>query len=295
MDYFLQLMVSGLSLGAVYALTAIGYSMVYGVLELINFAHGTVFMVGAYLYYILSVFIPGLPWYLAFILAIALTGLIGIVYEKLTVRPLREAEMPKFAGLICLIGVSTVLQQIVFLFMGSTTKQYPLFYNSKVYYLGNITVNRTQLLILGTTVVVLLFLLFFVNRTKIGMGMRAVAQEANAAEMMGISVNGIISLTFFIGSALACLSGVLSCMNFRGVDISIGNSIAIKAFTATVLGGIGNLWGAAIGAFIISYAEVMTAGYITSNLRDFSAYAILIVILLIKPDGLFSKKVQKKV
>ena len=125
--------------------------------------------------------------------------------------------------------------------------------------------------------------------------MRAVAQEANAAEMMGISVNGIISLTFFIGSALACRSGVLSCMNFRGVDISIGNSIAIKAFTATVLGGIGNLWGAAIGAFIISYAEVMTAGYITSNLRDFSAYAILIVILLIKPDGLFSKKVQKKV
>ena len=295
MDYFLQLLISGLALGAVYALTAIGYSMVFGVLELINFAHGTVFMVGAYLYYIAVKFVPGMPWYTAFVLAICATGLIGVVYEKLTVKPIREAGLPKFAGLICLIGVSTVLQQIMFLIMGSATQQYPLFYTSKVFLLGNVRMNLTQVIILSVTTVVLILLTLFVNKTKTGLGIRAVAQDSAAAALMGIDVNQIISLTFFIGSGMAALSGIFSCLNFRGVDISVGATMAIKAFTATVLGGIGNLWGAAIGAFIISFAEVFTAGYITSNMRDLSAFIILILFLLFKPDGLFSKKVQKKV
>lgn len=295
MVYFMQLVVSGLALGAVYALTAIGYSMVYGVLELINFAHGTVFMVGAYIYFIVVTAFPQIPWFLSFIVAMVVTGCIGVLYERLTVKPLRDAGMPKFAGLICLIGVSTVLQQLMFLLMGSATRQYPLFFESKVFRLGKVNINITQIIIIVITAVVLCALTFFVNKTKMGMSMRAVAQEPGAAELMGMSVNSVVALTFFVGSALACLSGIMSCMNFRGIDISVGNTMAIKAFTATVLGGIGNLWGAAIGAFIISFAEVMTAGYITSNLRDFSAFAILIIILLIKPDGLFSKKVQKKV
>ena len=281
MVYFMQLVVSSLALGAVYALTAIGYSMVYGVLELINFAHGTVFMVGAYLYFMIVTAFPAIPWFFAFLIAMAATGLVGVVYERLTVKPLRDAGMPKFAGLICLIGVSTVLQQLMFLMMGSATRQYPLFFEGKVFRIGNVNVNVTQMIIIGITALVLAVLVFFVNR--------------NAAQLMGMSVNSVIAMTFFIGSALACLSGIMSCMNFRGIDISVGSTMAIKAFTATVLGGIGNLWGAAVGAFIISFAEVMTAGYITSNLRDFSAFAILIVILLIKPDGLFSRKVQKKV
>lgn len=295
MVYFMQLVVSSLALGAVYALTAIGYSMVYGVLEPINFAHGTVFMVGAYLYFMIVTAAPAIPWFLAFLLAMAATGLVGVIYERLTVKPLRDAGMPKFAGLICLIGVSTVLQQLMFLVMGSATRQYPLFFEGKVFRIGNVNVNVTQMIIIGITALVLAILVFFVNRTKMGMSMRAVAQDQNAAQLMGMSVNSVIAMTFFIGSALACLSGIMSCMNFRGIDISVGSTMAIKAFTATVLGGIGNLWGAAVGAFIISFAEVMTAGYITSNLRDFSAFAILIVILLIKPDGLFSRKVQKKV
>ena len=294
MTLFIQQIINGIALGSVYALTAIGYSMVYGVLELVNFAHGNVYMAGAFIYYILAVTL-GLPWWLAFIATIIITGLFGVFYDAATLRPLRKAGLPKFTGLISSIGVSTVIYNLFFLLMGSETRLYPTFFEGQQLQLGAISVNAMYLVIVAVSAVFLLFLTLFIQKTKVGMAMRAVAQNTEAAECMGISTNSIVSITFFIGSALAAISGILSCMSYRSIDISVGTAITIKAFAATVLGGVGNLPGAVIGAFIIAIAEVLTAGYISSNIRSISSFIILILVLLFRPNGLLGKSVQKKV
>lgn len=294
MTLFIQQIINGIALGSVYALTAIGYSMVYGVLELVNFAHGNVYMAGAFIYYILAVML-GLPWWLAFIATIIITGLFGVFYDAATLRPLRKAGLPKFTGLISSIGVSTVIYNLFFLLMGSETRLYPTFFEGQQLQLGAISVNAMYLVIVAVSAVFLLFLTLFIQKTKVGMAMRAVAQNTEAAECMGISTNSIVSITFFIGSALAAISGILSCMSYRSIDISVGTAITIKAFAATVLGGVGNLPGAVIGAFIIAIAEVLTAGYISSNIRSISSFIILILVLLFRPNGLLGKSVQKKV
>lgn len=294
MTLFIQQIINGIALGSVYALTAIGYSMVYGVLELVNFAHGNVYMAGAFIYYILAVTL-GLPWWLAFIATIMITGLFGVFYDAATLRPLRKAGLPKFTGLISSIGVSTVIYNLFFLLMGSETRLYPTFFEGQQLQLGAISVNAMYLVIVAVSAVFLLFLTLFIQKTKVGMAMRAVAQNTEAAECMGISTNSIVSITFFIGSALAAISGILSCMSYRSIDISVGTAITIKAFAATVLGGVGNLPGAVIGAFIIAIAEVLTAGYISSNIRSISSFIILILVLLFRPNGLLGKSVQKKV
>lgn len=294
MTLFIQQIINGIALGSVYALTAIGYSMVYGVLELVNFAHGNVYMAGAFIYYILAVML-GLPWWLAFIATIIITGLFGVFYDAATLRPLRKAGLPKFTGLISSIGVSTVIYNLFFLLMGSETRLYPTFFEGQQLQLGAISVNAMYLVIVAVSAVFLLFLTLFIQKTKVGMAMRAVAQNTEAAECMGISTSSIVSITFFIGSALAAISGILSCMSYRSIDISVGTAITIKAFAATVLGGVGNLPGAVIGAFIIAIAEVLTAGYISSNIRSISSFIILILVLLFRPNGLLGKSVQKKV
>lgn len=294
MTLFIQQIINGIALGSVYALTAIGYSMVYGVLELVNFAHGNVYMAGAFIYYLFAVSL-GLPWWLSFLLTILVTGLFGVFYDAATLRPLRRAGLPKFTGLISSIGVSTVIYNLFFLFLGSETRMYPTFFEGQQLKLGSISVNYIYIVIVAVSVVTLLLLTLFINKTRVGMAMRAVAQSTEAAECMGISTNMIVSVTFFIGSALAAISGILSCMSYRSIDISIGTAITIKAFAATVLGGVGNLPGAVVGAFVISIAEVLTAGYISSNIRSISSFVILILVLLFRPNGLMGKSVQKKV
>ena len=240
MTYFVQLLVNAVALGSIYALTAIGYSMVYGILELINFAHGSVYMFGAFLFYIFNQMLQ-LPWYTAMLLAIVCAGVLGVIYEKLTVLPIRRAGLPKFAGLICLTGVSYIITNGMFLAMGSESRLYPTFFAGETFSVGAITISYIQILSTGIGVLILVLLLLLINKTKIGLGMRTIAQNSEAAYLMGISVNDVISFTFFLGSALAAVSGIFACMTFRSVDISIGNSMAIKAFAATVLGGIGNL------------------------------------------------------
>ena len=294
MELFIQQLINGIALGSIYALTAIGYSMVYGVLELVNFAHGSVYMIGAFLYYMLVV-LGGLPWYLGFPIAVIGSGMLGVAYDSIALRPLRRAGMPKFTALISTIGISIVLQNVIFLIMGSETRLFPTFFEGKHLKLGGANILYIQILIVSVSVVCLLLLTFFIKKTKSGMAMRAIAQNSEAAGCMGIASDRIVSITFFLGSSLAALSGILSCMSFRGVDMSVGTTISIKAFAATVLGGVGNLPGAVLGSFIIAVAEILTAGYISSNIRDIAAFIILILILLFKPTGLLGKPMQKKV
>jgi len=240
MNSFLAYTINGLVLGSTYALTAIGYSMVYGILELVNFTHSTVYMVGAYLFYILVAEFS-FPLILAFITSTVLTGVIGIIYEKITLQPLRARNQPKFAMLICTIGTSIVLQNIFFLTQGSETKQFPTMFEGKSIEIFGFNVTIVQIMIVIVTAVLLLVLMLFINKTKIGMAMRSCSQDTMATELMGISVDKIVSFTFFIGSALAAVSGILGCMSYRSIDISVGAAIGTKTFTATVLGGIGSL------------------------------------------------------
>ncbi len=294
MSNFLAYTINGLVLGSTYALTAIGYSMVYGILELVNFTHSTIYMVGAYLFYIFSI-LTGLPLWLAFICTIVLTGLVGIAYERITIRPLRIRKQPKFAMLICTIGTSIVLQNIFFLTMGSETRQYPTLFEGMYIQLLGFNVTVIQIVIIAATAVLLSIFLLFINKTKLGMAMRSCSQDTEATELMGISVDGVISLTFFIGSALAAVAGIMGCMSYRSVDISIGNAIGTKTFASTVLGGIGVLYGGVVGGLLIGLTEVYTAAYIGSNFRNIPAFVILILVLFLKPNGLFGLKQIKKV
>ncbi len=294
MEFLSQQLVSVVALGSVYALTAIGYSMVFGVLELINFSHASVFMVGAFLFYILTNLV-GLPGWIAFILAVCLTGLLGILIEKLTLRPLRLNNQPKFASLISTIGTSIVLQNIMFLSMGSETLPYQTLYPGEYVTFSGVNISYMQIVIVVVSAVLLILLSVFIRKTKWGMAMRATAQNYDATELMGISVDGVVSMTFFIGSAIAAVSGIFVCMNYQSVDIGIGTSFGLKTFAATVLGGIGNLGGAVLGSIIIAAAEVFTAAYISTSLRDLSAFLALVIVLLVRPNGLLGKPLQKKV
>lgn len=294
MSSFLAYTVNGLVLGSTYALTAIGYSMVYGILELVNFTHSTIYMVGAYLSYIL-VSIAKLPLWLGFLLSVVLTGLIGVSYEWLTLRPLRERKQPKFAMLICTIGTSIVLQNTFFLLMGSETRQFPTIFEGKSIEIMGFNITMAQVFIIISTVVLLIAFTLFINKTRIGMAMRSCSQDTEAAELMGINVNHVVSFTFFLGSALAAVAGVMGCMSYRSVDVSVGAAIGTKTFASTVLGGIGVFYGGVVGGLIIGLTEVYTAAYIGSNYRNIPAFIILILVLFLRPTGLFGAKQVKKV
>ena len=294
MSSFLAYTVNGLVLRRTYALTAIGYSMVYGILELVNFTHSTIYMVGAYLFYIL-VSIAKLPLWLGFLLSVVLTGLIGVSYEWLTLRPLRERKQPKFAMLICTIGTSIVLQNTFFLLMGSETRQFPTIFEGKSIEIMGFNITMAQVFIIISTVVLLIAFTLFINKTRIGMAMRSCSQDTEAAELMGINVNHVVSFTFFLGSALAAVAGVMGCMSYRSVDVSVGAAIGTKTFASTVLGGIGVFYGGVVGGLIIGLTEVYTAAYIGSNYRNIPAFIILILVLFLRPTGLFGAKQVKKV
>ncbi|MCI8661166.1 MAG: branched-chain amino acid ABC transporter permease [Lachnospiraceae bacterium] len=294
MESFLAYTINGLVLGSTYALTAIGYSMVYGILELVNFTHSTIYMVGAYLFYIFVTLLH-IPMPLSFLLTILATGAVGALNERLTIRPLRAKNRPKFAMLICTIGTSIVLQNVFFLLMGSETKQYPTIAENQSILVLGFHVTVVQIVIVVSTVLLLAAFTFFINRTKLGMAMRACAQDTEATELMGVSVDQVVSMTFFIGSALAAVAGIMGCMSYRSVDCSIGAAIGTKTFASTVLGGIGVFLGGVLGGLIIGLTEVYTAAYIGSNYRNITAFIILILVLFLKPTGLLGKKVIKKV
>ncbi|MEO0093278.1 MAG: branched-chain amino acid ABC transporter permease [candidate division WOR-3 bacterium] len=294
MVYFFQQLLNGLQLGFVYALIALGYTMVYGIVRLINFAHGDVFMIGAYLgFYFLGKF--GLP--LPFAILGAMTGcaILGMTIEKLAYKPLRMA--PRIAALITAIGVSLFLEyftSLKFVF-GPNYLPYPRPFPIKNYTLSGITLSNIQIIVFAIAIGLMIFLQLFVTKTKTGMAMRAVSFDKETAQLMGIDINRIISITFGIGSALAGAGGVLYGIAYPQINPFMGIMPGLKAFVAAVLGGIGIIPGAMIGAIIMGVVEVLTAAFVSSTLRDAVAFAILIIVLLIKPTGILGKPATEKV
>jgi branched-chain amino acid transport system permease protein len=301
MTEFLQQLINGLALGSILALIALGYTMVYGILRFINFAHGDIFMLGAFAgFYLAPKVAMVLPtpsiWSGVAVMGIsmAICAVIGIVIEKLAYRPLRRR--PKLTVLITAIGVSLFLEYTGQFVFGAAPKKFPEIIPSfPVTKLGGLSLNSNQIVVFAVTLILLFALRFVVLKTKIGLAMRALAFNPEAAALMGINTDVVISFTFGLGSALAGAAGILFAVNYPAIDPLMGILPGLKAFVAAVLGGIGNLPGAALGGIIIGVTETLVAGYISSTYRDAIAFGILILILLIKPSGLLGKKEIEKV
>jgi branched-chain amino acid transport system permease protein len=301
MTEFLQQLINGLALGSIFALIALGYTMVYGILRFINFAHGDVFMLGAFAGFYLApkiaTFLP-LPsvWGALVVLGIsmALCAALGVVIERLAYRPLRR--QPKLTMLITAIGVSLFLEYTGQFVFGAAPQKFPqilpVFSLPKI---GGLSFNSNQIVVIGVTLLLLAALRFIVMKTKLGTAMRAVSFNPEAAALMGVNTSVVISFTFALGSALAAAAGILFAINYPSIDPLMGILPGLKAFVAAVLGGIGNLPGAALGGIIIGVTETLVSGYISSTYRDAIAFAVLILILLVKPSGLLGKKEIEKV
>ena len=284
---FAQQIVNGISLGSIYALIALGYTMIYGIIKLINFAHGDIYMLGAYIGFV-AITKAHLPFLPALIVALA-----GIVIERIAYKPMRNA--PRIAALITAIGVSFFLENGMILLVTPQPRTFPPVFAPTVYHIGGVVVNNQQILILISALVLMLGLTYIVNKTKAGKAMRAVSYDADAAKLMGIDTDRVISTTFALGSALAAAAGVLVGIYYNSIDPLMGMMPGIKAFIAAVVGGIGILPGAMLGGIIMGLVEALVSGFFSSTYRDAAAFAILILILLIKPTGLLGKNVKEKV
>ncbi len=300
-NLFLQQIANGVTIGMIYALIALGYTMVYGILQLINFAHGEVFMVGAYLglliYGLLSHFssVPsGSPLVvLTLVLSMAGTAALGVTVERFAYRPLRNA--PRLAPLITAIGVSFFLQNAVMLIFGPSDKSFPQIVKVQNYSWGTVTFTNLQILIAAASIVLMISLHLFIKNTQAGKAMRALADDFTAARLMGIHSDRIISLAFLIGSALAGAGGVMFGMYYNTINFHDGYLMGLKAFAAAVLGGIGNIPGAMVGGLLIGILESLGAGYLSSEWKNVFAFFVLILILLFRPSGLLGSRVVKKV
>lgn len=291
---FLSYLISGISLGSIYAIIALGYTMVYGIAKMLNFAHGDVIMVGGYMSFMATTHF-GWPPLLSVLFAMAVCTLLGIVIEQLAYKPLRSA--PALAVLITAIGVSYFLQNAALLIWSANPKSF-----SSVVFLEALHLFDGRLIISGTTIVtiivclvIILILNTIVNKTKVGRAMRAVSEDKDAAQLMGVNVNKTISITFAIGSALAAIAGVLLCSAYPILMPTTGAMPGIKAFTAAVFGGIGSIPGAFLGGILLGIIEILGKAYISTQLSDAIVFAVLIIILLVKPTGLLGKKVLVKV
>jgi branched-chain amino acid transport system permease protein len=305
MSFFFQELVNGLTTGALYSLVALGFSMVYGVLKLLNFAHGDLYMVGAYIGFFviqwfggaqhLSIAVP-LLLVIMFVLAAGLVGGLGVAIERFAYRPLRDA--PRIAPLITAIGVSFFLESSALLLFGAQYRVYntaDFISLSSGIQIGSVTIDSVQILVLVLGVVLMAGLQLLVNRTRLGRQMRAVAADREAAEMLGINVNFVITATFFLGSALAGVAGIMGGLLFNQVSATIGFIAGLKAFTAAVVGGIGSIPGAMLGGLVIGVAESFVTGYISSTYSNLIVFGILIVVMLVRPSGLLGRAQLQKV
>lgn len=297
MDFttFMQHLTNGISLGSLYALIAIGYTMVYGILKLINFAHGDIFMMAAYFAFF-GVATFNLPWYFVFIITIALTALVGMAIEFTAYRPLRNA--PKISILISAIGVSFLLENLAVVMFGGRPKAFPtpkIFTNSIV--IGGVSIQNLTFIIPVVTIILLFVLLHLVNKTNVGMAMRAVSKDVEIASLMGIKVNRIISFTFAIGSMLAAVGAFMWSSKYPQIVPLMGMIPGLKCFIAAVIGGIGDIKGAVLGGFILGIGEIMLVAFLPgmTGYRDAFAFVLLIVILLFKPTGIMGKNLTEKV
>ena len=289
---FIQQLVNGLALGSIYALIAIGYTMVYGIVQLINFAHGDIYMVGAFVGFF-AVANYGLPFLPTLLVAMAVCSILGVIIEKVAYRPLRDS--PRITALITAIGVSLFLENMMRWQVGPDPRPLPELFAIKVFDLGGVQVSNVQLLIFGVSLALIIILQFIIFRTRTGKAMRAVSQDRDAARLMGINVDRTISVTFAIGSALAAAAGILVGIAYPRIDPYMGILPGLKAFVAAVLGGIGIIPGAMLGGLVMGVAELLVVGFWSSDYRDAIAFAILIIILLIKPTGILGKNQSEKV
>jgi branched-chain amino acid transport system permease protein len=291
----LSYLINGISLGSVYAIIALGYTMVYGIAKMLNFAHGDVIMVGGYVVFVLASGM-GLPPVLAVMISMVVCTVLGMVIERVAYKPLRMAASP-LAVLITAIGVSYLLQNLALLLFGANTKSF-----TSVVTVPAVSLAEGQLMISGETIVtiaacivIMVTLTLFIKKTKAGQAMLAVSEDKGAAQLMGINVNGTIALTFAIGSALAAVAGVLLCSTYPSLTPYTGAMPGIKAFVAAVFGGIGSIPGAMIGGILLGIIEILGKAYISSQMADAIVFAVLIVVLLVKPTGILGKEIQEKV
>ena len=289
---FVQQLINGVSLGSIYALIALGYTMIYGIIKLINFAHGDIYMVGAYIGFF-AITRAGLSIVPALLISMVVTGILGMIVERLAYKPLRHA--PRISVLITAIGVSFFLEYASMYFVSPTPRTVPEVIPSVAFNVGPFIVNGQQMLIMGITLVLMLILTYIVQKTKLGKAMRAASFDVETAQLMGINADRVISFTFCIGSALAAAAGVLVGVYYNSIDPLMGIMPGLKAFVAAVLGGIGILPGAVAGGIILGVIEALVSGFISSTFRDAAAFAILILVLLFKPSGIFGKNTREKV
>ena len=292
---FISYLISGLSLGSVYAIIALGYTMVYGIAKMLNFAHGDVIMIGAYMA-LISMTQLGVPVLPAILIAVAVCTVLGVVIERIAYKPLRNASS-SLAVLITAIGVSYLLQNIALLVFGASAQTFPsvVKWSGLSFADGQLNISGVTIVTIAACIVIMIVLTLFVQKSKPGQAMRAVSEDRGAAQLMGINVNGTIALTFAIGSALAAIAGVLLCSAYPSLDPYTGAMPGIKAIVAAVFGGIGSVSGAVIGGILLGVIEILGRAYISSQMADAIVFAVLIIVLLVKPTGILGKKIQEKV
>ena len=291
---FLQQIVNGLTIGSFYALVAIGYSMVFGVLELTNFAHSAVFMMGGYVACVALQ--AGVSFPVAFLLALITCGVIGILIDRSCLMPMRKRGAKRISYLICTIGLSTFLQNLINLVFGSESIPFKEVLVRRQYTIGsNLVISNLQIIIWIMSIILVAVTTFLVNKTKLGASMRAVAQNPTAAKLMGVNTDRVITFTFFLGSTLAAVAGTMFAMYYYSVDLQMGFTVGMKTFASAVLGGIGSLPGAVVGGYLIGIIEALFAGYISSGFKDAIGFIVLIIVLLVRPSGLMGRKSVSKV
>lgn len=288
----MEQLMNGLRTGSIYALIALGYTMVYGIAKMINFAHGDIIMVGAYTLYI-GIALLHLPVIAAMLLTAVVCSVLGVLIEKIAYKPLRNA--PPLAVLITAIGMSYFLQSVALLIFSSTPIPFKSVINLDSVQVGSVNISGITIVTLVVTTVIMVALTLFINKTKAGSAMRAVSEDRGAAELMGINVNGTISMTFAIGSALAAVAGILYICQYQSLRPTLGALPGIKAFVAAVLGGIGSVPGAMLGGIVLGLIESLSKAYISTDLADAIVFGVLVVVLLVKPSGLLGKKTLVKV
>ncbi len=294
---FFQQLVNGLTIGSTYALVTIGFSMVWSILQLTNFAHSSFYMLGAYFTLTIMMAMGGTvqAFFLALVISVILTAVLGALMERICLRPIRERKAIGIAAMLCTVGVQTTINNAILVFFGSETKSFPDVLQLGRFRIGNVIVTWLQVVILVLAVILMIAMSLIVYKTKLGAAMRSVSQNTSAAHLMGINVNFVIMATFFLGTFVAAIAGTMVGMYYQAIDTTMAAATGTKSMAAAILGGIGVLPGAMLGGIIIGVVETFVASYISSGYRDAIAFLILIIVLLVKPTGMFGKKAINKV